>query len=269
MEIEVFSRVRRRTARARALKAPIADAWLFRRNADDLIDRLTFVNRPFDTALLIGDRANYVGSRLSCRAITRCSLTLPADVVADEDALPFADDSFDLVIAPHGLESVSDLPGALILIRRILKPGGLFLAAMAGAGSLPRLRDALTKNASRENRAAVARLHPQIEVRSAGDLLMRAGFSLPVADIEVSRRVYPTLFDLVHDIRRNDLSNCLPVIVPFSRSEARALAEDYQECSAQGTLAEAFLTLFLVGWAPELSEERPKGPIKAWPIGLE
>src|SRR3546814_13098572 len=100
-------------------------------------------------------------------------------VQADEDALPFADASFDLIIACGTLESVNDLPGALILIRRILRPDGLFLAAFAGAGSLPVLRSALL--AGDADRPA-QHIHPQIDVRSAGDLLSRAGFAMPVAD---------------------------------------------------------------------------------------
>ncbi|MCP5990175.1 class I SAM-dependent methyltransferase, partial [Klebsiella pneumoniae] len=91
-----------------------------------------------------------------------------------EDALPFADDSFDLVIACGTLDSVNDLPGALILMRRVLRPDGLMLAAFAGAGSLSRLKAALL---AAEGDRPGQHVHPQVDVRSAGDLLSRAGFA--------------------------------------------------------------------------------------------
>ena len=103
-------------------------------------------------------------------------------VQGDEDRLPFADHAFDLIVSVGALDSVNDLPGALTLIRRALRPDGLFLAAFAGAGSLPRLRAAMRAAEEAEDIAASPHIHPQIDVRAAGDLLGRAGFALPVVD---------------------------------------------------------------------------------------
>src|SRR3546814_8147465 len=125
-------------------------------------------------------------------------------VQADEDALPFADASFDLIIACGTLESVNDLPGALILIRRILRPDGLFLAAFVGAGSLPVLRSALL--AGDADRPA-KHIHPQIAVRSAGDPLRRAGFAMPEAEGDSPTVRYSSLMSLVADMRGMGGSN--------------------------------------------------------------
>ncbi len=112
----------------------------------------------------------------------------------DEDRLPFADGAFDLVVSVGALDSVNDLPGALLLTRRALKPDGLFLAALAGAGSLARLRRAMLAADAAEGGAA-PRVHPQIDVRAAGDLLVRAGFALPVVDAQPVEVRFRSLLD--------------------------------------------------------------------------
>src|SRR5919107_1568930 len=117
-------------------------------------------------------------------------------VQGDEDRLPFADEAFDLIVSVGVLDTVNDLPGALLLIRRALRPDGLFLAAFPGAGSLPRLKRAMLA-ADAVGGGAAARVHPQIEVRSAGDLLTRAGFALPVVDVQPVDVRFASLLGLV------------------------------------------------------------------------
>ncbi len=149
--------------------------------AEILVERISDVSVRFEKALIIGQQAGTISKGLTM-PVVRCGLGGDLyDLVAEEDRLPIADQSFDLVIACGTLDTVDDLPGALILINRVLKPGGLFMGAMMGAGSLPTLRDCISQGDAHVDKAA-ARFHPQIDVRAAGDLLSRAGFVMQVAD---------------------------------------------------------------------------------------
>src|SRR5690606_32932843 len=133
----------------------------------------------------------------------------PAAAVADEEALPFAAASFDLVAAPLSLTLVNDLPGALIQIRRTLKPDGLFLGVVFGAGTLGELRTAMTAAEAEVTGGASPRVAPFADVRDLGALLQRAGFALPVADVEKLTLRYSSALDLVRDIRAAGLANPL------------------------------------------------------------
>jgi NADH dehydrogenase [ubiquinone] 1 alpha subcomplex assembly factor 5 len=198
-QADIFSRATRRRFRDRAFTSDPDDRWLTRMMAAELADRLGAIRRRFERVLIIGNDSSELRKLIAPHG----SYTLLADtgfrgaaaafgVQCDEDRLPFANASFDLVLAPGGLDTVNDLPGALILIRRILVPDGLFLGAMAGAGGLETLRSIV----SGVNRAdqIVTRHHPQIDVRGAGDLLVRAGFRLPVAESHLVTARYPSLF---------------------------------------------------------------------------
>ena len=124
------------------------------------------------------------GPRRVWPGAVRLALAPPATVVADEDRLPFADASFDLVVSVGGLASVSDLPGALAQMRRVLRPDGLFVAAFVGGMTLAELRaDLLEAEVALTGRAA-ARTAPMVEAQAAAGLLQRAGFAMPVADVE-------------------------------------------------------------------------------------
>ena len=183
----------RRLRRDRAAAA-VGDAdYLLRRAADELIERLRLVKRRLRRRARSRLRRRLpdgAAARARARASTAADPGAPfaargGGVQCDEDRLPFADGA----LRPRRLgrrrsTRVNDLPGALLLIRRALRPDGLFLAAFAGAGSLPRLRSAMRAAEEAEGGAASPRIHPQIDVRAAGDLLARAGFALPVADVE-------------------------------------------------------------------------------------
>ena len=173
-------------------------------------------------------------------------------VQGDEDRLPFADASFDLVVSAGVLDQVGDLPGALTLARRVLRPDGLLIAAFVGAGSLPQLRAALRVA---EAERPVARLHPQVDVRSAGDLLVRAGFALPVADVETLDVGYPDLFRLIDDLRGMAATNILADRTPMTRSVlARAAAAFADLAGPDGRVRERFDIVYLTGWAPDPSQ---------------
>lgn len=248
MPPEIFSRTARRQMRDRMLRYSSEDRWIVARMAEDLLERLDAVRAPFGRALLLGGDLAGLSASLASRGISTVAAdpglaiaSASSGVACDEDRLPFADGSFDLVIAIGTLDTVSDLPGALVLIRRILTAGGLFLGALPGAGSLPFLKSCLQRPESGE--PAVARFHPQIDVRGAGDLLARAGFSLPVAENELVQARYRTIARLASDLRANGLTNCLAERRPLARSSLAAIASHFTE-----PVVEQFSILTLTGW---------------------
>ena len=235
---------RLRLARADARGGPY---FLLQLMADDLIERLELVQRRFADALVLG------GGDLAVRLRERGLRVTCSD--ADEDRLPFPAASFDLILSAGRLDTVNDLPGALIQIRRTLRPDGLFLAAFLGAGSLPRLRQAMRAAEAAEGRPAAPRIHPQIDVRAAGDLLTRAGFALPVADTEIVSIRYPAFAALVADIRALGATNMLLARDrrPFGRTGLAAAAADF---AAGDGAPERFEIVYLTGWAP--APDQPK-----------
>jgi NADH dehydrogenase [ubiquinone] 1 alpha subcomplex assembly factor 5 len=263
----IFDRRLRRLRRDRS--APhLGDAdYLHRLMADELLERLDLVKRDFSQALDLGCAGGYLSGRLRARGIA----VLPADagftfarkaagVQCDEDRLPFEDESFDLVISAGALDSVNDLPGALALIRRILRPDGLFLASFLGAGSLPRLRSALLAADSAAGGAASPHLHPQVDIRAAGDLLGRAGFALPVADSHSLVIRFSNLLPLVADLRAMAATNILSQrsAVPLNRyGLAAAMADFAAHADDDGKTGERFEIISLIGWAPSPTQPQP------------
>lgn len=239
----------RRLRRGRARREGGDADYLYRRAADELLDRLDLVARPFSRALLLGEP--HLAAPLAARGIE--------PVVGEVEDLPDARD-FDLVLALGLLDTIDDLPGALLLIRRALRPDGLFLAAFAGAGSLPRLRRALRAAEEAEDLGAAPRIHPQIDVRAAGDLMMRAGFALPVVDREIVEVRYSSLLRLVADLRAMGATNILAARArrPFTRTGlAAAIADFSANAEADGKTAERFEILFASGWAPSRDQPVP------------
>lgn len=252
----LFDRELRRLRRSRGARLGGA-AFMHERAFADLVDRLGDVRRRFGTALLFGCGEGW-RARLE-KMVGRVVMVDPSPdiamasdgVAADEDRLPFADGSFDLVINVGTLDSIDDLPGALLLMRRILRPDGLLLAALSGAGSLPRLRGAMLA-ADQAGGGAAARMHPAIDVRTAGDLLSRAGFKLPVAEIDGLDASYAGLPALIADLRRHGATNILHrrSKLPLSRRALTTAADDFVAHGGGGRTIERFETLYLSGWSP-------------------
>jgi SAM-dependent methyltransferase len=256
-----FDRRLRRLRRDRAA-ATGRDDPIRRHAADELIERLGLVQRPFTRALDLGCGPGRLAERLARSGLDVVAAdaggafaTLANGVQCDEDRLPF-EASFDLIVSAGGLDSVNDLPGALILIRRALKPGGLFLAAFPGAGSLPLLRQAMRAADAARGLAPSPHIHPQIDVRAAGDLMVRAGFAMPVADCENLTLRYAGLAGLVADLRAAAATNLLT-----ERSRrylgragwAAAQAEFARHADADGRIGETIVLNHVSGWRPEAS----------------
>ena len=261
-----FDRALRRRRRDRAAAAPADGDYLYRRAGDDLLERLDLVQRPMRDALDLGCGRAYLSGRLRERglAVVCADAGLAfargaGGVQCDEDRLPFADAGFDLVTCVGVLDSVNDLPGALSLIRRALRPDGLFLGAFVGAGSLPRLRAAMRAADAADGVDPSPHIHPQIDVRAAGDLLTRAGFALPVVDVDSVTVRFGSLLSLVADLRAMAGTNLLAARTrrPIGRHGlAAAMATFASEADADGKTAERFEIIQLSGWAP--APDQPK-----------
>jgi SAM-dependent methyltransferase len=263
----IFDRKLRRLRRDRSAARFGEADYLHRLMADELLDRLDLVKRDFHRALDLGCAGGYLTDRLRARGLA----VLPVDagftfarkaagIQCDEDRLPFADASFDLVMSAGTLDSVNDLPGALALIRRMLTPDGLFLGSFVGAGSLPRLRGALLAADAAAGGAASPHLHPQIDIRAAGDLLGRAGFALPVADSHGLVIRFSGLLPLITDLRAMAATNILSQRSrkPLGRyGLAAAMADFATNADEDGKTSERFEIISLIGWAPSPTQPQP------------
>ena len=255
---EIFDRRRRRLARDRAAPAFADHAFVRAAMLDTIGERLAGVKRTFADVLDLGCADGtfaLTGARITRVDPGHAFAARAGGVQADEDRLPSAAESFDLAIAAGTLDTVNDLPGAMTLIRRSLRPDGLFLGAFLGAGTLQMLR-AVFREAEAERPAA--RFHPLVDVRSAGDLLVRAGFALPVADAETLTVRYASLTRLLADVRGMAGGNQLAEVAPLRRETlARAAAAFDARRDADGRVAERFEFLVLTGWAPSPDQPQP------------
>ena len=223
-----------------------------------LLDRLDDTTQRFTQALDVGGRG-VVAPLLRTRGIEVVSCDLsPAmaalnggqGVVADEEFLPFALASFDLVVASLSLHWVNDLPGALIQLRLALRPGGLLLASLPALGTLAELRQSLTEAEAALTGGAAPRVSPFVDLRDCAALLQRAGFALPVADMEEVRLLYADPFALLRDLRAAGEANALherdrrpPARELFPAALAALPSDD-------GRVAATLRVACMTGWAP-------------------
>lgn len=242
-----------RMARTRAARMN-GDRFLDAAGLDGLGDRLSSITRRFAHALWVGD-------------------ALPDTIkgfaenwtVADFDEREFlaAQGPFDLAVSLFSLQAINDLPGAMIQIRRQLKPDGLFLAVLFGGASLSELRQSFTAAESEILGGVSPHIAPFADARDMGALLQRAGFALPVADIERLTARYSTLSSLVRDLRAHGQSNALSGRRKKSigKRVLNAINEHYARHHAQdGKLLATFDLLYATGWAPHESQQQPLKP---------
>jgi len=270
----IFDRalIRRRRRRAGSLGAA---TFLLDRVADDLVDRLAAVLRRFDLALDLGTSGEQVRTALA--ALGSVGTILRADAVvdegshnpgkfvaADEEALPFGDATLDLVVSALALQFVNDLPGVLVQIRRALKPDGLFLGALIAGETLTELRQAFAAAESEVEGGASPRVAPFADLRELGALLQRAGFALPVTDLDRVCVRYDSVFDLMRDLRRMGATNALNARrrAPLKRATLTRMAEVYAERFADddGRVRATFEIVWLSGWAPHPDQQQPLRP---------
>jgi NADH dehydrogenase [ubiquinone] 1 alpha subcomplex assembly factor 5 len=271
----VFDRAVLRRRRDRAARQWQNRAFLKREIASRLVERLDDVRRTFPDALDLGSHGDEIATALGERStvgwLVRADLGHgfarlahgPA-VVADEEFLPFAAGSFDLVVSAMDLHWVNDLPGTLVQIRRILRPDGLLLGAMLGGATLWQLRQALAAAESEVEGGLSPRVSPFADLRDAAGLLQRAGFALPVADSETIDVEYDNALALMRDLGAMGESN---LVIERRRGLTRRstllrAAEIYGERFAlpSGRVAASFEVLFLHGWAPHESQPKPLRP---------
>jgi SAM-dependent methyltransferase len=185
-------------------------------------------------------------------------------LVANEEALPFADASLDLVVSALALQTVNDLPGTLVQIRRALKPDGLLLAALLGGDTLRELRQSFAAAESEIEGGVSPRVAPFADVREIGALLQRAGFALPVTDVDRVTVRYASVLALMHDLRRMGATNVLTERrrTPLRRATLARMAEIYQRnfSDPDGRLRATFDIVWLSGWAPDASQQQPLRP---------
>ena len=268
--VKVFDRSLLRARLRRAAKRGPA-TFLLDRVAGDLADRLGAVLRRFPLAADLGTPGDAVRRALTSStqigdlvAVDAIAEHLPGDklrVVADEEALPFRDASLDLVVSALALQFVNDLPGTLVQIRRALKPDGLFLAALLGGDTLTELREALTLAETEISGGASPRVAPFADVRALGLLLQRAGFALPVADVDRVTVRYESVFSLLDDLRRMGATNALTERrrTPMRRAMLMRMAEIYARrfSDPDGRVRATFDIVWLSGWAPDASQQQP------------
>ena len=268
----VFDRKLLARRRARALGNP--SDFLLRHVADDLLDRLATVQRRFAVAADIGTPTPYVADALvrSGRAdhvVRLVPVPEPGGTgfglaVGDEEILPFAPESLDLAVSALSLQFVNDLPGVLAQIRRALRPDGLFLAAMLGGDTLRELAESFALAESEITGGASPRVAPFVEVRTAGALLQRAGFALPVVDQDRVTVRYADPLALMRDLRAMGAANALAERSrrPLRRDVLIRAAAVYAERFADpdGRIRATFDVISLSGWAPHESQQKPLRP---------
>jgi SAM-dependent methyltransferase len=259
-----------RRARAEALGPA---TFLMDRVAEDLADRLAAVLRQFPIAVDLGTPTDAVRRTLAASgraAVIALGPTTGAfaqaglSVIADEEALPLRDASVDLMVSGLALHFVNDLPGTLIQVRRALKPDGLFMAALLGGETLTELRQALADAEIEIEGGVSPRVAPLVDVRELGALLQRAGFALPVTDVDRVTVRYESVFGLMHDLRRMGATIVLIERrrTPLRRATLLRMAEIYvtRFADPDKRVRATFDIVWLSGWAPHESQQQPLKP---------
>jgi len=280
----IFDRHQTRRARARAAARIDQADFLHTRCAEEICDRLAGINRTFSRILLLGDVTGQVARTLRPQSATSADRRLvatdsapamlarrrtgspgqPPMLVCEEELLPFADSSFDLIVSILSLHKANDLPGALIQLRRSLKPDGLLLASLFGATTLHELRQCFLNVEARSAHGVSPHVFPFADVRDMGSLLQRAGFAMPVTDSDEVTVSYRTAFDLMRDLRAMGETNSL---VERRRTflrrttlfeTAQAYAQTFP--APNGKIRATFEILNLTAWAPGPNQPQPLKP---------
>ncbi len=268
----IFDRDRLRKHRDRAAPNFTEHDFLFKEMAQRLCDRLEYIKRKFPVALDLGAHNGVLAETLQGRGDIKTliqtefsepllHLAKNARLVSDEELLPFAENSFDLVMSVGSLHWVNDLAGTLIQIQRSLKPDGLFLAIFFGGQTLKELRISFEKAEMQARGGISPRISPFIDVQNGGSLLQRAGFALPVVDSEMLTVEYNHPLKLMKELRgmgeANSLYECEKNFTPCSLLMS-AVDNYFQGFSnEEGRVTASFELITLTGWKPHASQQKP------------
>lgn len=272
-EILIFDRQRVRANRDRAAGHAGKHAFLHEWTARAIDSRLDDIKRDFPLALIIGAQGSaplqhhqkigtLITMDLSAGPLLQNGIGIRLQ--GDEEAPPFAPESFNLIVSPLTLHTVNDLPGALLQIRQCLKPDGLFLAAMLGGETLHELRSVMMEAETNMRGGISPRIAPFADKPQAGALLQRAGFNLPVIDSEIITVTYDNAFKLMRDLRLMGEGNA--ILHRDKTFPGRALfmetARLYQDrfSDPDGRIKATFEIIFMIGWAPHDSQQKPLRP---------
>lgn len=279
--IEVFDRRLLRQRRERAVETLSPHDFLFREVASRLVDRVADIRREFPLALDLGCHDGTIAQAAASLPSGKIDALVQADlapgmaakarhnkatpsVAADEENLPFADASFDLILSCASLHHVNDLPGTLIQIQHALKPDGVFLGALFGGATLTELRQAWLAAETALEGGAGPRVAPFADLRDAAGLLQRAGFALPVADSDTITVTYDNPLKLMADLRGMGETNVLLERrrTPTRRATLLEVAERYvtQFAGSDGRVPATFEILYLTGWAPAAGQPQALRP---------
>lgn len=277
--LRVFDRATLRRRRDRAAEGFPAHDFLVRRAGEDIVERIAGVNRNFEIAADIGAHRGALREAMAAAALPegKIGMLISTDlsaamlahaagprIVADEEALPFADASLNLATSILSLHWVNDLPGTLIQVRRALKPDGLFVAALFGGETLTELRQSMTEAEIECEGGLSPRISPFADLRDMGGLLQRAGFALPVADTDRVTVRYADPLRLMAELRGMGETNALAERrrIPLRRGTLMRAAEIYREKFGlpDGRVPATFDIVVVTGWAPHESQQKPLAP---------
>lgn len=242
---------------------------------DDLMHRLDVVQRPFPRVAVIGAHHGALARRL--RATGRHEIVVDAEhnaallalcdppkIRQDSEVLALGTASIDLAVSALSLQFVDDLPGALVQIRHALRPDGLLLASLVGGESLHELREAFVTAEAEVEGGASPRVIPFADVRALGGLLQRAGFALPVVDVDRITVGYADPLALMRDLRAMGATNPLRERSrkPLRRATLARMMEIYAERFARpdGRITATFDIVTLTAWTPHESQQKPLQP---------
>ena len=265
-DILIFDRKKIRVQRNRALKKITDHNFLVQWASDQLLSRLSIIKKEFPVCLQVGTRASLDSSKIKgLKHLVTVDNTMTGNsVIADEELLPFAPKSFDLILSALNLHTTNDLPGTLLQLKQSLKPDGLFLSAILGGETLHELRSIFTQAEMDISGGISPRVAPFADMPQMGALMQRAGFNLPVVDSEIVTVTYDNLFKLILDLRLMGEGNALTQrSKSFNNRELLMRAAELykkQYSEADGKIVATFEIIFLIGWAPHESQQKPLRP---------
>jgi SAM-dependent methyltransferase len=254
----LFDRALLRARQRRALRG-VPATFLLDRVAEDMVDRLQAVTRDFSDVADIWTPNAAVLEALRARFASIRHIR-----VEDAEVLPLQPEALDLAVSALAFQFVNDLPGVLAQIRRALRPDGLLLAAMIGGDTLTELRQSFAEAEAECEGGVSPRVAPFVDLRDVGSLLQRAGFALPVTDVDRTVVRYDNAFALMKDLRRMGATN---VMIERRRAPTRPatmmrMAQIYAQRFADpdGRIRATFDIIWLSGWTPHESQQKPLRP---------